>query len=296
MQRAPRSLRRLVRALYVAYGGVVVAVVMLPLWVVTGFVRRPRQAIALQRAASRLMLACLGCRFVVHGAAPAPDAGPCVLVANHTSYLDIPLMLAALRLDFVFVTKHELLGWPIVARITRAGAHIPVDRDRLASRGAVVARMVKMLRAGRSVLVFPEATFSHDDRLRPFHGGAFKAALTAGVPVVPIALSGVARLWSQHARGSRGREEPRRSRWATRCERRRRERRRRRSGARSAPRRPPSRFVEEHLRARVNQVAAALDGCQDGASLRRHKRQTTVVRRFDARDAGAGHGAREATS
>jgi 1-acyl-sn-glycerol-3-phosphate acyltransferase len=145
------------------------------------------------------MLAALGCRFAVRGSSPAAG-GARVLVANHTSYLDIPLMLAALECDFAFVTKHDLLEWPIIARITRAGAHIPVDRERVESRGAVVARIVKTLRAGRSVLLFPEGTFSFDDGLRPFHAGAFKSAVAAGVPVVPIALAGVAGVWSQHAR------------------------------------------------------------------------------------------------
>jgi 1-acyl-sn-glycerol-3-phosphate acyltransferase len=193
-------LRRLGRAAYVAYGASVIAAVMLALWLVTGFVRRARTAVALQRAASRIMLGCLGCRFIVRGARPDTDAGARVFVANHTSYLDIPLMLVALDCDFAFVTKRELLEWPIIARITRAGAHISVDRDRVESRGAVVARIVKTLRAGRSVLLFPEGTFSHDDGLRPFHLGAFKSAVAAGAPVVPVALEGVARVWSQHAR------------------------------------------------------------------------------------------------
>jgi fatty-acyl-CoA synthase len=195
-----RILRRIARAAYVACGATTTASIMLGLWVVTGFVRRPRRAVALQRAVSRLLLACLGCRFTLDGAPCPPAAGPRVFVANHSSYLDIPLLLAALNRDFVFVTKSELLAWPIISRITRAGAHIPVDRDSLESRGAVVARIVKTLRAGRSVLVFPEGTFSYDERLRPFHPGAFKAAVTAGVPVVPIAVNGTARLWSPHAR------------------------------------------------------------------------------------------------
>ena len=140
-------LRRLVRAAYVAYGASVIAAVMLTLWFVSVFVRRPRAAVALQRAASRIMLGCLSCRFAVRGESPAPDAAARVFVANHTSYLDIPLMLAALDCDFAFVTKRELLDWPIISRITRAGGHIPVDRDRLESRGAVVGRIVKTLRA-----------------------------------------------------------------------------------------------------------------------------------------------------
>ncbi len=200
MNSLPTPFLRLGRAAYVAYGASTIAAVMLALWVVAGFVRNARRAVALQRAASRIMLAALGCRFFVHGASPARGDGARVLVANHTSYLDIPLLLAALDCDFAFVTKHELLAWPIISRITRSGAHIPVDRDRVESRGAVVARIVKTLRAGRSVLLFPEGTFSFDDGLRPFHAGAFKSAVAAGVPVVPIALKGVAGVWSQHAR------------------------------------------------------------------------------------------------
>jgi 1-acyl-sn-glycerol-3-phosphate acyltransferase len=188
------------RTLYVAYGTFVITTVMVALWVVTVFVRRPRWGVALQSAASRLMLACLGCRFVVRGGWPPRDDAARLYVANHTSYLDIPLMLAALNRDFVFVTKSELLDWPLISRITRGGGHIPVDRERVESRGAVVGRIVKTLRAGRSVLVFPEGTFSHDDRLRSFQGGAFRAALSAGVPVVPVALNGVAGVWSQHER------------------------------------------------------------------------------------------------
>jgi 1-acyl-sn-glycerol-3-phosphate acyltransferase len=195
----PRWLGRAGRVLYVVYGAAVILAVMLTLWVVSGFVRRPGRAVALQRLASRIMLACLGCRFTVHGAWPT-GPGARVLVANHTSYLDIPLMLAASTHDFAFVTKRELLDWPVISRITRTGAHIPVDRDRAESRGAVVARMVKTLRAGRDVMVFPEGTFSFDDALRPFHAGAFHAAVAAGASVVPLALSGVARVWSQHAR------------------------------------------------------------------------------------------------
>jgi 1-acyl-sn-glycerol-3-phosphate acyltransferase len=196
----PIPFLRLGRAAYVAYGASIIGAVMLVLWVVTGFVRNARGAVALQRAASRIMLAALGCRFFVHGAPPTRGGGARVFVANHTSYLDIPLILAALDCDFAFVTKHEILEWPIISRITRAGAHIPVDRDRVESRGAVVARIVKTLRAGRSVVLFPEGTFSLDDGLRPFHAGAFKSAVAAGVPVVPIALKGVAGVWSQHAR------------------------------------------------------------------------------------------------
>jgi 1-acyl-sn-glycerol-3-phosphate acyltransferase len=188
------------RALYVAYGAAVIASVMSVLWVLMFVVKHSSTAIALQGLASRIMLAGLGVRYRVNGRAASGQGGARVLVANHSSYLDIPLMLSALHLDFAFVTKRELLEWPVISKITRAGRHIPVDRDRAESRGAVVARMVKTLRAGRSVLVFPEGTFSFDERLRPFHRGAFHAAVTAGCPVVPIATRGVSTVWSQHAK------------------------------------------------------------------------------------------------
>jgi 1-acyl-sn-glycerol-3-phosphate acyltransferase len=183
---------------YVMYGAVVGALGVVSLWLAMFFARTPRAAVAMSGAASRLALACLGCRVIVRGA--WPDAGPCVYVANHTSYLDIMLMLAAMRRDFAFVTKRELLDWPFFSRITRAGGHITVDRDRVESRGAVVGRIVKALRAGRAVVVFPEGTFSHDDGLRTFQAGAFKAAVAAGVPIVPMAVKGAGDVWSQHAR------------------------------------------------------------------------------------------------
>ncbi|HEY2732131.1 MAG TPA: lysophospholipid acyltransferase family protein [Polyangia bacterium] len=193
------TFRRLGRAAYVACGASVSAVVLIVLWLATVLARSPRRALTLQRAAARCLLGCLGCRFAVHRAQPPAGAAACVFVANHTSYLDIPLLLAALKRDFVFVTKRELLDWPFVSRITRGGGHIPVDRDSVESRGAAVARIVKTLRAGRSVLIFPEGTFSDDGGLRPFQLGAFKSALAAGVPIMPVAMDGVARLWSQHA-------------------------------------------------------------------------------------------------
>jgi len=193
-------LRSLSRAAYVAYGSLVSVAVVLSLRLMTAFVRRPSRAVALQRAAARFLLPCLGIRIVASGAGARPEAGARMFVANHSSYLDIPLMLAALDLDFAFVTKSELLDWPVISGLTRAGAHIPVDRERAESRGAVLARIVKTLRAGRSVLIFPEGTFSHDHGLRPFHVGAFKCAVAARVPVIPVALSGVGKVWSQHCR------------------------------------------------------------------------------------------------
>jgi 1-acyl-sn-glycerol-3-phosphate acyltransferase len=200
MRNARGAVRKLLaRVLYVTYGVAIAVVLMLALWVATGFARRPAFALALQRAASRIALACLGCRLVVHGAPPSSAHGPNVFVANHSSYLDILLVLAALKCDFVFVVKSEILRWPIIAQLTRAGAHIPVDRDRAESRSAVVGRVVQALRAGRSALVFPEGTFSHADRLRSFRSGAFRAALAADVAIVPIALGGVAEVWSHDA-------------------------------------------------------------------------------------------------
>jgi 1-acyl-sn-glycerol-3-phosphate acyltransferase len=192
-----RLARRVARSLYVGFGAAVIAAVMGALWVAMVIVRHTATAIALQSVASRLMLAALGCRYVVRGTWPPRDGRARVYVANHTSYLDIPLMLAALRRDFAFVTKDELLQWPVIGRVTRTGRHIPLDRARAESRGAVVTRMVKTLRAGRSVLVFPEGTFSLDAGLRPFHRGAFHAAAATGCEAVPIATRGVGKVWPE---------------------------------------------------------------------------------------------------
>jgi 1-acyl-sn-glycerol-3-phosphate acyltransferase len=113
------------------------------------------------------------------------------MVANHTSYLDSLVLLAALPRPVNFVAKRELSKQPFVGRFLRAiGTRFVERRDYLASledEELLVAQAAE----SDSLLFFPEGTFTRSSGLRPFHLGAFRAACLTHEPVIPIALSGV---------------------------------------------------------------------------------------------------------
>jgi 1-acyl-sn-glycerol-3-phosphate acyltransferase len=112
---------------------------------------------------------------------------PCVLVANHLSYLD-PLVILS-QIAAAPIAKAEVAGWPVIGPAGRAlGVHF-VDRRSMMSRATVLRGVLASLRAGVPVLNFPEGTTTDGHRLLPFHRGVFGAAMIAEVPVVPLALS-----------------------------------------------------------------------------------------------------------
>lgn len=146
-----------------------------------------RRAIA--RGAARAYLHLTGIRFAVRGLERLP-AGPCVVVANHASYLDGLIMQAALPPRFAFVIKSEMARIPLAHTLLhRLGSEFVdrVDRHRAA---ADVRRVVRTASTGQSLAVFPEGTFDERVGVHRFLPGAFTAAARAGLPVVPAVIRG----------------------------------------------------------------------------------------------------------
>ena len=149
------------------------------------------------RGFARALLRLTGIPLRVQGAEQLPPAQECcVLVANHASYLDSIVLSAALARPFGFVTKAELAGrFGLRVFLNRLGVRY-VQRDDRRQGIAAARRLAGAVRAGESLVFFPEGTFTSVPGLRPFHLGAFVAAREAGVPVVPIAIRGTrAILW-----------------------------------------------------------------------------------------------------
>jgi 1-acyl-sn-glycerol-3-phosphate acyltransferase len=127
-------------------------------------------------------------RLRVEGRWPA-GRGPFVVVANHQSILDI-LLLCRLPREMKWVAKESLWGVPWAGWMLRLSGDIPVLRGDHESGGEALAKARAYLDRGMSVMVFPEGTRSTTGDLLPFKAGAFRLALEAGVPVLPIAVSG----------------------------------------------------------------------------------------------------------
>ena len=138
----------------------------------------------------RTVLRLTGCWLDVEGIDRLPVAGPVVFAANHSSYLDAVALLAALPRDARFVGKRELGTWPLVGTIMRRVGHLTVERADPSRSVDDAERVSAALRGGTSLVFFPEGTFLEGPRLLPFRLGAFKPAVEAGCPVVPVAIHG----------------------------------------------------------------------------------------------------------
>ncbi len=120
-----------------------------------------------------------------------PDGGPFVVVANHQSILDI-LLLCHVPREMKWVAKDELFRIPWVGWMLRMSGDIAIRRGHAESGGEALARAKGYLARGMSVVIFPEGTRSARGSLLPFKSGAFRLALDAGVPVLPIVVHGTA--------------------------------------------------------------------------------------------------------
>jgi 1-acyl-sn-glycerol-3-phosphate acyltransferase len=141
-----------------------------------------------------------GCSLTVVGEENLRKLPVAVYASNHTSYMDTPVIFAALPFQFRILAKKEL--WPIAFigwYLDRSG-QIPVDTTNPHATLSSLGAGVKALRGGMPLFVFPEGGRTPTGGLMPFLSGAAYLAIRAQVPLVPIALSGVYDLLPIHTR------------------------------------------------------------------------------------------------
>lgn len=179
---------RIVHGLYAWPAFLLLALLSLPLLLVLPSLAARRRLI---RGVARLALACIGLRLNCRGLKRLPL--PCIVVANHESYLDGVILAATLPPVFGFVIKREMLGVPGAGwLLTRIGAQF-VARNNGQGSARDALRVLRSASRGESLAFFPEGTFRHAAGLLPFHNGAFAAAQRAGLPVVPVVIRGTRR-------------------------------------------------------------------------------------------------------
>ncbi|MEV4338895.1 lysophospholipid acyltransferase family protein [Streptomyces sp. NPDC049590] len=131
-----------------------------------------------------LIVRAAGVRVRITGTVP-PDGG-LLLVANHVSWLDIPLLTAVRPARML--AKAEVRRWPLAGALAARGGALFVERDRLRALPGMVARIAGILRAGGAVTAFPEGSTWCGRARGRFSRAVFQAALDAGVPVQPVGL------------------------------------------------------------------------------------------------------------
>jgi len=139
-------------------------------------------------------------KFEIEGERPADiDHKAYVVVANHESQAD-PFLLSWLPWDMRWVAKEELFRQPFTGWAMRFGGDIPLRRGEGDSVREMMNECERALAGGISVMMFPEGTRSRDGELLPFRDGAFRLALSAGVPILPVALAGTREMRPKHSK------------------------------------------------------------------------------------------------
>ncbi|KAG7362761.1 1-acyl-sn-glycerol-3-phosphate acyltransferase [Nitzschia inconspicua] len=116
------------------------------------------------------------------------NLGPCLYVANHALWLDIPVLCTVLDPVFKFIAKGELSKVPCIGTQLSGGEHILIDRDDRKSQLRTFKETIAWLNKGVPIMAFPEGQRSPDGHLMDFKGGLFLAAVKTKVPIVPITI------------------------------------------------------------------------------------------------------------
>jgi len=151
------------------------------------------------RVWARLVLIGGFIRLRAEGAERVPRDRPVVFMSNHESWLDIPALLATIPVQVRFLAKKSLFSWPFFGWALSSMGFIPVDRENRRTAIRSFEEAAARIRAGRSVLIFPEETRTTDGNLLPFQRGGFLIALKAGIPIVPVGLQGPRRCLPKHS-------------------------------------------------------------------------------------------------
>ncbi len=132
-----------------------------------------------------------GMRLTVRGAEILREHPVAVYAANHTSYMDTPVIFATLPFQFRILAKKELWTMPFIGWHLNRSGQIPIDTANAHSTLSSLGAGVKALRAGMPLFVFPEGARTPDGTTQEFLSGAAFLSIRAQVPLIPIALGGV---------------------------------------------------------------------------------------------------------
>lgn len=131
----------------------------------------------------------VGAKVNISGRENIPK-GPCLYVANHQGFFDIPIIVESVGRSVGFIAKKELLKFKVLTYWMNQMHCIFMDRSNVRESMKAINEGVEYLRNGYSMVIFPEGTRSKGPSIGEFKKGSLKLALKSGVPIVPIAIDG----------------------------------------------------------------------------------------------------------
>ncbi|MFN2432931.1 MAG: lysophospholipid acyltransferase family protein [Gemmatimonadota bacterium] len=180
------------RTLLVAAVGVPFTVAAAMLYILLCLIRPvARGPMAVERAWAAAMLRLAGVELSARGTEHLRPGESYVVMPNHRSWFDIPVLFLALAgRDVRWVGKKEIVPVPFFGWAFRVSRHVVIDRGDREKAVRAIRRAAALGGRGVSVLIFPEGTRSPTPELLPLKKGGFHLAIEAGLPILPVAIEG----------------------------------------------------------------------------------------------------------
>ena len=135
-------------------------------------------------------------RWRVLNAERVPETGAVILACNHASFLDPPLVGAALHRDINYLARENLFRFPVLGTILRSWNVVPVDREGGGAKG--LKAILDRLLAGNAIILFPEGTRTRDGKLQLARAGVGLTVIKSAAPVVPVRVFGTYHAYGRH--------------------------------------------------------------------------------------------------
>jgi len=171
---------------------IIIAVTMVAL-IVTFY--PPWVLVIVRKVWAPFILFVVGIKLKVEGQEHIDASKNYIIMANHTSYLDVPILLCAYPKNIYFVAKRELIRVPFFGWMMWLLGMVFIDRSnpKRSVRSMKIAAL--KLKSGKNVLVFPEGTFDENGKMLPFKKGTFHIAVKAKMTILPVGVIGGHDLW-----------------------------------------------------------------------------------------------------
>jgi len=179
------------RTAFLIFVYILLVLLMIPFLLLCILIGTRDPLLAVAKWAMRLSRRILGISLDVRGMENVERGRPLIVMANHLSFLDGPVLFMLLPLPLRVIMKKGIGRIPVVGPGMRFVGFLTVDRKRAREGKARIEMAARLMRErGYSFLIFPEGTRSGDGRLGPFRRGGFFLAVESGAPIVPVAIRG----------------------------------------------------------------------------------------------------------
>jgi 1-acyl-sn-glycerol-3-phosphate acyltransferase len=144
---------------------------------------------------SPFVIPLLGGRIRTEGLEKIDPKQSYLIMGNHNSFIDIPVLFKTMPFYTYFIAKKELKKIPLLGWYIGAYGMIYIDRSDSSKAKASIVKAADLVSKGKHIIIFPEGTKSKDGKIGPFKKGGFHLAEQAQVPILPIKIEGAHKVW-----------------------------------------------------------------------------------------------------